>query len=493
MRNFTFLCSLLLIPASAAFCQQTEKIWFNKADSVYGYYVVIPPASSPRIQAALVLLDGYSGNADGFFPETKIQNVAYANEILTVCIPTGPRLYADSSMLELLNHTLSAVAAKYHLRKDQFAIGGMSSGGTIALRYAELCHEKPAEFAVLPKAVFDVDSPTDLVALYLSASRELKKDFKGWWLGESQMIIDRFNKELGPMPVTKKYSEVSPFLGDIEGAGNEQWLKETAVRSYHDVDVNWFIQNRRRSLYETNMLSASEFINQLVLEGNGQAEFVSSKIEGRRANGQRHPHSWNIVDEIDLIQWIKEKLHFYPDHLEKPNAYKAPPDWQHETIPFPMDFVPELPYKGFEDLRFAPGWGKADSGEKWLYTFLWWLDGSYPFTEKTLVRDLESYFTGLTRDKGNADKLDMSNWTPAKAQVQKGATAKGDIGTYTATVNIFDTEITMKPAVLYVKIHVKKISDKNRTIVLFEIAANPFSAAVWGQADKINDYLNEPE
>jgi len=484
---------LLLIAAPAAFSQRSEKIWFDKTDSVYGYYVVIPPSSSPRIQAALVLLDGYGGSADDFFPETKLQNVAYGNEILTVCIPTGQRIYADQPMLELLNRTLSEVAAKYQLRKDQFAIGGMSSGGTIALRYAELCHEKPAEFAVLPKAVFDVDSPIDLQGLYKSSETELKKDFKGWWLGESQMIIDRFNKELGPVNGDlAKYRAASPFLAETTGAGNEQWLKETAVRTYHDMDVNWQIQNRRRSIYQTNMLNASEFINRLVLQGNTQAEFVSSKIQGRRSNGQRHPHSWNIVDEIDLIQWIKETLHFYPDHLEKPITYKAPQNWQRETISFPMDFA-AFPYKGFEDLRFAPGWGKTDSDEKWLYTFLWWLDGSYPFTEKILVRDLETYFTGLTRDKGVADKLDMSHWTPAKAQVQKATTAHGDTGTYTATVNIFDTEVTMKPTVLYIKIHVKKITDKNRTLVLFEIAANPFSASIWGQADKINDYLNEPE
>ena len=493
MRNSTFLCSLLLIPATAVFSQQPEKIWFNKSDSVYGYYVVIPPATK-RVQGALVLLDGYAGNADGFFADTRLQNVAYVNDLLTVCVPTGMRLYADTSMLGLLNRILNDTMAKYNLRKDQFAIGGFSAGGIIAVRYAELCHEKPAQYAVLPKAVFDIDSPLDLVSLNKMAQKELKRDYKGWWSGESQMIVDRFNKELGPEDGDRtKYRAVSPFETDLSEPGNEQWLKEVAVRTYHDIDVNWFIKNRRRSMFETNAPYASEFITQLVAEGSTQAEFVSSKIEGRRPDGTRHPHSWNIAEETDLVQWIKEKLHFYPDHLEKPYTYKAPQNWQPETIPFPMDFVPELPYKGFEDLRFAPGWGKTNSEEKWLYTFLWWLDGNYSFTEKTLVRDLETYFTGLTRDKGVADKQDMSHWTPAKAQVQKAVTAKGDIGTYTATVNIFDTEVTMKPALLYIKIHVKNISDKNRSIVLFEIAANPFSAAVWGQADKINDNLNEPE
>jgi hypothetical protein len=51
--------------------QYVEKNWFNKADSVYGYYASIKP-SSGLVQGALVLLDGYSGNADRFLSETKI-------------------------------------------------------------------------------------------------------------------------------------------------------------------------------------------------------------------------------------------------------------------------------------------------------------------------------------------------------------------------------------------------------------------------------------
>ena len=492
MRNFTFL-GLLLLSTTITFGQQPEKIWFDKTDSVYGYYVTIPPASH-RIQGVLVLLDGYGSTADGFFAETKLQNIAYVSDILTVCVPTGPRLYADASMLELLNRILADTIEKYQLRKDQVAIGGFSAGGIIAVRYAELCHEKPAQYAVLPKAVFDIDSPLDLISLYKMSKKELARDYKGWWSGESQMIVDRFDKELGPVDGDRaKYRAVSPFETDLPRPGNEQWLKDVAVRTYHDVDVNWFIKNRRRSLFQTNALYASEYITQLISEGSTQAEFVSSKIEGRRSNGDRHPHSWNIAEESDLVQWVKDKLHFYPDHLEKPYSYMAPPNWGRETILFPMGFAPSLPYKGFEDLRFAPGWGDPNSDEKWLYTFLWWLDGRYPFTEKTLTRDLEAYYTGLTRQRAMADKLDMKQWTPARAQVQKAGTADGDTDTYTATVNIFDSEVTKKPGELHIKIHVKKIADKDRMLVLFEVAASPFANAVWKGVDKINNDLREPE
>lgn len=485
--RFSFPCLLILFFSQLSPAQNTEKVWFNKTDSVYGYYLIIKPTSG-RIQGALILLDGYGGNADGFLSETKIHNVAAVNDILTVCIPTGTRMYLDNPMTELMNRILNEVKTKYNLRKEKFAIGGMSSGGTIAFRYAERCYEKSAEFPVLPKAVFDIDSPLDLAGLYKSSQRDLQKNNSGWWLGEAQMIIDRFNKELGDINSDmKKYKEVSPFLREQKDSANEKYLMNTAVRSYHDIDVNWFIQNRSRSLYETNLLDASELINRLVQMGNKQAEFVASKIPGRRSNGTKHPHSWNIADEIDLVQWVKEKLNFYPEHIANPYSYTARVGWTSERFLFPFTFAPEISYKGFEDIRFAPGWGNKDSKEKWAYTFIWWLDDAYRFDEKILKENLDSYFSGLTKQTAIDGKLNMSAYTPASFDVQKVKTVKGDTETYSASGSIFDAFVTKQKGNLFIKVHVKDCKDKNQTILLFEIAGTSFNQPVWGQLNLINE------
>jgi hypothetical protein len=485
--RFSFLYLLILFFSQLSSGQNAEKVWFDKTDSVYGYYLIIKPASN-RIQGALILLDGYTGNADGFLSETKVHNVAAVNDILTVCIPTGTHLYLDNSMTELMNRILNEVKTKYNLRREKFALGGMSSGGTIALRYAERCYEKPGDFPILPKAVFDIDSPLDLAGLYKSSQRDLQKNNGGRWLGEAQMIVDRFNKELGNINGDmKKYKEVSPFLREQKDSTNEKYLINTAVRTYHDVDVNWFIQNRKRSLYETNLLDGSELINRLVQLGNKQVEFIASKIPGRRSNGMKHPHSWNIADEIDLVQWVKEKLNFYPEHIANSYTYAAPENWDTEKFLFPFNFAPAITYKGFEDIRFAPGWSNKDSKEKWAYTFLWWLDDAYNFNEKTLKDNIDSYFSGLTKQKATEDKLNMAAYTPANFEVQKVKTVKGDTETFTASGSIFDAFITQKIGNLYIKVHVKECKDKNQTILLFEIAGNTFNQPVWQQLDLINE------
>ena len=77
------------------------------------------------------------------------------------------------------------------------------------------------------------------------------------------------------------------------------------VRVYHDMDVAWQLKNRRRGLMDNNAFCSSELINRLLLMGNERAEFIQSEWPGFRSNGMRHTHSWSIVDEVELIQWMK--------------------------------------------------------------------------------------------------------------------------------------------------------------------------------------------
>jgi hypothetical protein len=38
-------------------------------------------------------------------------------------------------------------------------------------------------------------------------------------------------------------------------------------------------------------------------------EYIPTENKGYRSNGERHPHSWSIIDTDDLINWmLKEEL-----------------------------------------------------------------------------------------------------------------------------------------------------------------------------------------
>jgi pimeloyl-ACP methyl ester carboxylesterase len=206
-----------------------------------------------------------------------------------------------------MNTVLKKIITDYKIPANKVAIGGFSAGGTIALRYTELCKQYPALYPVSPSAVFTCDSPIDLGGLYHSAKRELEKNFEGWWLDESRMIIRTLGDQFGePEKNAAAWGRFNPFNAADTAIGNEQHLMNTSYRTYHDVDVQWQLDNRGRSLYQINALDASELISRLRMRGNKRAEFIQSKIPGRRSNGQRHPHSWNIIDAVELIEWIRK-------------------------------------------------------------------------------------------------------------------------------------------------------------------------------------------
>ena len=41
--------------------------------------------------------------------------------------------------------------------------------------------------------------------------------------------------------------------------------------------------------------------------GNPRVDLIETENRGYQANGERHPHSWAIVDEKELIRWILEE------------------------------------------------------------------------------------------------------------------------------------------------------------------------------------------
>ena len=156
---------IILIAVLSFFClsiqgQNYEKMVFDP-DIPDGYLLAVMPQSG-HIEGVLILMPGFGQRAESIFPESKIHNVAFVNDILTVAIAGGRKLYADESIINKLNKAIQFVQSKFAIQSDNFVIGGFSAGGTISLRYAEYCNEPGSEAPMRPQGVFTVDSPVDL-------------------------------------------------------------------------------------------------------------------------------------------------------------------------------------------------------------------------------------------------------------------------------------------------------------------------------------------
>lgn len=78
---------------------------------------------------------------------------------------------------------------------------------------------------------------------------------------------------------------------------------------YTEPDVLFWMEYTA-DLYSLNTLDVVFAINELRVMGNKQAELILTNGKGYRPDlgGMRMPHAWSIVDELDLADWIEQKL-----------------------------------------------------------------------------------------------------------------------------------------------------------------------------------------
>lgn len=466
-------------------CQNLQKVVFEAGDSVSGYYLAMPP-SSGNIKGVLVVLCPYR-NPESILPETKLHNVAAANDLLTVFASLGMRFLPDESALGWMNKIFASILSRYKVDSSAFAVGGFDLAGMSVLRYAELAREHPEQFSIHPGAIFGIASPVDLTGLYQLSERQIKKNYFPPAVGDSRFLLDRFNKEQGTLSEhPDHYTSLSPFTTAATSPGNEQYLRNVAVRLYYDTDLDWQLKTRRNGYYDTYLPDGSELIDRLLLQGNRKAEFVASKQPGMRSNGNRHATAYSIVDETDCIQWIIRELHIFspsnPLSYVGPYTFGVPDGWRIERSAFPPPFAPAVKLTGIEELRLPAGWGVAGSDGYWSAAYLLWLDAGQKIDAGVLEENIKIYYDGLIATNGGAvkNKIPADKMVPTRVSIKKVATEPDDVETYSGMIDMLDF-MAMKPIRLNLMGHVKSCGDVKHFPVFLETSPKPFGDGFWNE------------
>jgi hypothetical protein len=182
----------------------------------------------------------------------------------------------------------------------------------------------------------------------------------------------------------------------------------------------------------------------------------------------------------------------YPPYLNPQTdafSYSIPGDWRKDPrYAFPLPWSPELEFKGFEDLYFAPGFDDPDSSEYHSYVFLWWLDGNHRITAGDLQANMVTYFAGLAKQRGRNNNFspDLSR---IKAQYSNSSNGPSDFGgvtslNFTGTVTLYDRH--GKVISLYSEVSSSYYRD-GHTAVLFAMSKEARPSALWSQLDVIRD------
>ncbi len=161
------------------------------------------------------------------------------------------------------------------------------------------------QFYIDPKGVFIVDSPIDLVALYRSFEKNIKRNFSEPAIQESTWLLKTLSNNFGtPRDNIENYEKNAVFTYSKNNISNLKNLEQTKIRLYTEPDTIWWKENRMADCEQMNAFYIKRLSESLTQAGFENVEYIPTTNKGYRANDDRHPHSWSIVDKQDLMNWI---------------------------------------------------------------------------------------------------------------------------------------------------------------------------------------------
>jgi hypothetical protein len=146
-----------------------------------------------------------------------------------------------------------------------------------------------------------------LIALYKSSEKNIKRNFSEVAAQESNWIIGTLEKNFGnPKENLSKYESSAVFTSETNAINNLMSLKNIKIRLYTEPDTVWWKKNRMADYDQTNSYYIKQLSETLKKSGFDKVEYIPTVNKGYRANGERHPHSWSIIDKKEFMKWIME-------------------------------------------------------------------------------------------------------------------------------------------------------------------------------------------
>ena len=287
----------LVIACSLGACSSTTKTLEPTITVDYELHQV------PKSKAVLVLFPGGGQQAIHTKKEFDILESAKAAQVSVLLMNFNRKLWLDPADAEALADVLKNALKTAQLKGQPLYLGGMSMGGNVALSLGQyLCANDPT---YQPKGIFMVDSPIDLYQLYQNAQQDLANpEFPEWRLAEPRWIVRHLESDLGQGEKLLRNLETrSPFTTQTQ-QHSLPLLQQVPVRFYTEPDAQWWKENRGVGFERTNAFFIQNIHQWLKKEGWEQLELIETEGKGYRANGQRHPHSWSIVDIDGLLKWM---------------------------------------------------------------------------------------------------------------------------------------------------------------------------------------------
>lgn len=232
---------------------------------------------------------------------------AFKHGFAVMHVATGHPLdffFADTTMTWAAEH-IEETLDNNRMKQLPVFFAGLSLGGTRALRFAAYLIQND-DLWLEAAGVAIVDAPLDMERLWHAEKNAVARNFHQAAAGEGRWVTYLLEQNLGGKPADsrQKYIDYSPYTYTALNGGEAELFSELPVLAFHEPDVNWWIENRRKSYYAMNSLDMAGFINQLKLFGNENAELITTWREREGVDEGSSPHTWSFVNNAHLIGWF---------------------------------------------------------------------------------------------------------------------------------------------------------------------------------------------
>lgn len=273
-------------------------------------YTLLLPAEGPVI-GTVAFLESRRNPDAGQPVEGSFDAEALERGLAVLHLTTGNPLdfLFDRTDLERIATRLEEVLAANDLEDLPIHFAGLSLGGTRALRLLIYLKQAGGTHRLKPGAAAVVDAPLDMERLWRSEGHAILRSFHPAAADEGRWVRYLLETHLGgdPDQPRERYSEYSPYAYSKPGGGNAVHLRDVPLRAYHEPDVDWWMENRRKSYYDMNSLDLAALIAELRASGNDRAQLITTHDGREGVETGASPHTWSFVDDADLAEWFVEQ------------------------------------------------------------------------------------------------------------------------------------------------------------------------------------------
>lgn len=271
-----------------------------------GYTIILPDTTADIVGTIISLEDEKIDLSNN--PKQQIFKDAIAKNLAVLYISSGTPVdfYFSEKSLVFVDTTILSVFKKYKIANKNIFFLGVSLAGHRALKYIEYFKTGKSKFKPDVKGIVLCDGVLDWVRQWYEERKAVKDNFAPSAVFSGKLVTYLFEKNLKGTPENNlnAYLDFSPYSYFDEKNRHLKYFSDFTIRAYTEPATYYWMNERRKGVFDTNFPDMVGIINELKLFGNQKNELIVFN-QGNEINDRRNPYyTWTLVDKTELINWM---------------------------------------------------------------------------------------------------------------------------------------------------------------------------------------------